>query len=186
MLIGLLIILITNVVEFVLLGRCIQLIQMKYEEIELVELLNRYLSVLFFLLLLALTISTVKVFDQMKKMFGVSTRNIKIMTILFDLAYLIRAILSCTVYPKIYNYESETFEKPETVYLWTIVPGVISDCLPLAIVMWLHHQNYKSREIEPSEAFLNDLNNDENDISREIDILIKGDNLAYDPTSVVK
>jgi hypothetical protein len=101
---------------------------------------------------IALTFSTVKVFEQMKKMFDVGVKDIKIITILFDLAYLIKVLLNCTVLPDIYSYDRQTEVDPGSVYLWTIVPGVICDCLPLTVVMWLHHENYKQVQTQPEQT----------------------------------
>jgi hypothetical protein len=58
------------------------------------------------MLLIALTFSTVKVFEQIEKMFEVGVKDIKVTTILFDVAYLIKVILNCTVLPGIYDYDS--------------------------------------------------------------------------------
>ena len=69
MTIGLVIVIVTNLSGLFGLGWYIRLWENEVGQNTIVQFLNIYLSILFCLLLLALTFSTVKVFEQMKKMF---------------------------------------------------------------------------------------------------------------------
>ena len=72
-------------------------------------------------------------------MFELEKRNIQATAIVFNTAYLVRGILNQTVLPKVYNDKQNDSYSNFTRYMWTIVPGIFVDCLPLAAVMWLHH-----------------------------------------------
>jgi len=62
-------------------------------------------------------------------------RNLFIVLLILDLAFLLRVVLEVTVWPKAYAGEYNPFK----YYLVTITPGVLVDVLPLVGVMWLHH-----------------------------------------------
>lgn len=57
----------------------------------------------------------------------------------FDISFIIRMTLSCTIYPKAYSGKLGPFANS----MWTTVPGLVVDVMPLASVMILHHINFK-------------------------------------------
>ena len=57
----------------------------------------------------------------------------------FDLAFLLRVILECTVWPDAYSGQ----DSPYKYYLSIIMPDFFIDVVPLVGVMWLHHKAFK-------------------------------------------
>lgn len=68
------------------------------------------------------------------------------MMVVFDLAYLLRGVLCWVILPNAYIDPNNEMSQ-EKRYLWTMIPGIFYDCVPILAVMWLHHQNYKNNDI---------------------------------------
>lgn len=81
----------------------------EYDKGWITEMANIYCAASFTLIFVFLTASTAQVFSKIQRvsMHAVKLKheklNLKIMLIAFDLAFLIRIILECTVYPKAYS-----------------------------------------------------------------------------------
>ncbi len=115
-----------------------------YHSTRSVKYLEIYLPCCFGLLVLGLTFYSGQVVLKMKKLpriinnsseLKTERRNLFIVLFIFDLAYLLRVILECTVWSSAFSGQDNPFK----YYIVTISPGVFVDVLPLAMVMWLHH-----------------------------------------------
>ena len=62
-------------------------------------------------------------------------RNLYIVLIIFDLAFIVRVVFNWTLWPEAYSGQDGPFK----FYIATISPGILIDVLPLVGVMWLHH-----------------------------------------------
>ena len=109
---------------------------------------NYYLPCLFGLLVVGLSYFTLQVVLQMRKLPRIinnskelqdERRNLFLVLVIFDLAFLLRVVLEVTVWNKAYAGEYGPFK----YYLVTISPGTLVDVVPLVGVMWLHHQSFK-------------------------------------------
>lgn len=84
---------------------CVPYINNTYYSKHSVRVGTLYLTVLFSLTTVALTASTVRVYMQMRHMvLSKEKETIKIMTVTFDTAYILRAALNATVLRKAYSF----------------------------------------------------------------------------------
>ena len=115
------------------------------DHVWITRIANIYCAVCLSLIFVFLSASIAQVFSKIKQVhihvdkLRTEKLNLKIMLVAFDLAFLIRIILECTVYPKAYSDQLGRFGN----LMWTTVPGIFVDVMPLMSVMLLHHINFK-------------------------------------------
>jgi len=107
-----------------------------------VKIATSYLSVLHVVTAVVLLLTTARVFYLMRDNSFLQREKmiIGVMAVTFCIAYIFRAFCSAIVYQKIYS--SQITYSLAYYYMWTIVPGILTDCVPIAAVCWVHHLNF--------------------------------------------
>ena len=107
-----------------------------------VKIATSYLSTLHVFTAVVLLLTTVRVFYLMRdnSILEREKKIIGMMAVTFCIAYIFRAFCSAVIYKKIYS--SQISYSQAYYYMWTIVPGILTDCVPIAAVCWVHHLNF--------------------------------------------
>lgn len=126
-----------------------------------------YLTVLFLVIVVGITIATLRLYLKIsslqKQGNSVPLDKGTIMFVMwcYNGASVLSAILNATVLPKAYS-DSVTIS---VWYIlgWTIVPGILTDCLPIVAVMYLHLKNYSEKQIfqEPIDQYITNVTQDD-------------------------
>ena len=127
-----------------------------------------YLVTLFLLVGLGITVAALRLYCKIQSLetqgsLAVPIKKGPIVAVMlcYIVASIISAILNSTKLPKAYS-ENRT-ESIWFVLGWTMVPGIVSDCLPIVAMMYLHYQNFSARvDVVPKNACINNGSPEEN------------------------
>lgn len=120
-----------------------------------------YLVTLFLLVGLGITVASLRLYSKIQSLEKQGSQLVPIkkgiivtVMVCYIVASIISAILNSTKLPEAYSKDSN--ESIWFVLGWTMVPGIVSDCLPIVAVMYLHYQNFSTRvDLVPKDAYIN-------------------------------